>query len=73
MPNSYHYLTIFILYIGPFNSLILIVDARLIASLRGPIDFLHMYMFCLVVTDPESKKCMHVVDLDFYSNSQKSL
>ena len=44
--NSTQYLKVFILYTSIFNSLILRVNAWLIASLNGSIKFLGMYMFC---------------------------
>ena len=40
MQISYHYLKVFSLEIFPFNSLLLIIDTRLTANLRGSIKFL---------------------------------
>ena len=71
MQNSNCYLKVFILWIDPFNSLLLRVDARLTTSLRGSIDFiLDVYVPLLVDPSLESRKHMHVVSLYFVYDFQ---
>ena len=41
MPNTYHFFKVFILYIGPFNSLTLTVNVGLTTSSRDSIELLH--------------------------------
>jgi hypothetical protein len=48
------------------------VDARLVATFRGSIEFLQdVYVLLLAEPNLESIKCMHVVELDvgFYSSA----
>ena len=71
MQNSYHYLKVFIVYTGPFNSLILRIDAWLIEGLNN--FFWNIYVLSLVGPNFESQKRMCVVDLDFVLNSQQTI
>lgn len=56
------------------NFVILRVDARLIVSLKGSIQF-YSNVYALPLADPniEPIKCMRVVDLDFVSDSQQTI
>ena len=74
MQNSNHFLRVFVLLIGPFNSLMKRVDAWLIASLRGSIKFfLDVHVLPLVNPNLETRMHMCVVGLDFVYISQPTL
>ena len=71
LQNLKHYLKVFILYIVPFSSLILRVDAKFTTKLEGLNRvFLDVYVLPLADLYLESKKRMHVVNLDYVSECQ---
>ena len=51
MPNTYHYLKVFILYIGPFNSLTVWVDVGLTKNLGG-LNSASLYVHVLALVEP---------------------